>query len=281
VSCEQKKLGDFGFDTDNKAYVIAEIGINHGGNIDTARRLVDSASVTGVDAVKFQTYLTEKRVSVDSPIFDILKKCELSFKDFKELKEYTEQYDMEFFSTPFDKDSVGFLEDIGCNLYKVSSFDVTNQKLLSKIADTGKTVVMSVGMSNLDEIKEAYNILKSGTDKIAILHCVSAYPTKEEDANLSAICTLKSKFECIVGQSDHTNDITVPIYAVIAGAQIIEKHYMINNEMDCVDAAVSITEDQMKKLVNEIERVERIFGKGIVGFSEAQKACEIFRRNSK
>lgn len=281
MSCEQRKLEDFGFDTDNRAYVIAEIGINHGGDIDTAKRLVDSASVTGVDAVKFQTYLTEKRVSVDSPIFDILKKCELSFKDFKELKEYTEQYDMEFFSTPFDKDSVDFLEDIGCNLYKVSSFDVTNQKLLSEIANTGKAVVMSTGMANLDEIKEAYNILKSGTDKIAILHCVSAYPTKEEDANLAAICTLKSEFECIIGQSDHTNDITVPIYAVIAGAQIIEKHYMIDNEMDCVDAPVSITEDQMKKLVNEIERVVRVFGKGVVGLSEPQRACEIFRRNSK
>lgn len=280
MSCEQRKLGDFGFVTDKRAYVIAEIGINHGGDIDTAKRLVDSASVTGVDAIKFQTYSTEKRVSVDSPIFDILKRCELSFDDFKELKEYTEQYDMEFFSTPFDKDSVGFLEDIGCNLYKVSSFDVTNHKLLSKIADTGKTVVMSAGMANLDEIKEAYNILKSGTDKIAILHCVSAYPTKEEDANLAAIGTLRSEFECVVGQSDHTCDITVPIYAVIAGAQIIEKHYMVNSEMDCVDAPVSITEDQMRKLVNEIERVERVFGKGKVGLSEAQKACEVFRRNS-
>jgi len=281
VSCDQNILGDFGFDTDNRVYVIAEIGINHGGDIDTAKRLVDSASVTGVDAVKFQTYLAEKRVSVDSPIFDILKKCELSFENFKELKEYTEQYDMEFFSTPFDKDSVGFLEDIGCNLYKVSSFDVTNHKLLSKIADTGKTVVMSAGMANLDEIREAYEILKSGTDKIAILHCISAYPTREEDANLAAISTLKSEFECIVGQSDHTSEITVPIYAVIAGAQIIEKHYMINSEMDCVDAPVSITEDQMRKLVNEIERVERVFGKGKVGLSEAQKACEMFRRNSR
>ena len=281
MSCDQNILGDFGFDTDNRVYVIAEIGINHGGDIDTAKRLVDSASVTGVDAVKFQTYLAEKRVSVDSPIFDILKKCELSFENFKELKEYTEQYDMEFFSTPFDKDSVGFLEDIGCNLYKVSSFDVTNHKLLSKIADTGKTVVMSAGMANLDEIREAYEILKSGTDKIAILHCISAYPTREEDANLAAISTLKSEFECIVGQSDHTSEITVPIYAVIAGAQIIEKHYMINSEMDCVDAPVSITEDQMRKLVNEIERVERVFGKGKVGLSEAQKACEMFRRNSR
>jgi len=281
VSCDQNILGDFGFDTDNRVYVIAEIGINHGGDIDTAKRLVDSASVTGVDAVKFQTYLAEKRVSVDSPIFDILKKCELSFENFKELKEYTEQYDMEFFSTPFDKDSVGFLEDIGCNLYKVSSFDVTNHKLLSKIADTGKTVVMSAGMANLDEIREAYEILKSGTDKIAILYCISAYPTREEDANLAAISTLKSEFECIVGQSDHTSEITVPIYAVIAGAQIIEKHYMINSEMDCVDAPVSITEDQMRKLVNEIERVERVFGKGKVGLSEAQKACEMFRRNSR
>lgn len=276
-----KKLRDYGFNTDNRTYVIAEIGINHGGDLEVAKKLIDSVSRTGVDAVKFQTYLTEKRVSKDSPIFNILKKCELPFKAFKELKEYTEQYDMEFFSTPFDEDSVDSLEDIGCNLYKVSSFDVVNHKLLSKIADAGKAVVMSVGMSNLKEIEQAYNILISKTDKLAILHCISAYPTEEEDANLAAIFKLKEHFECIIGQSDHTNDIAVPAYAVAAGAQIIEKHFKVDEKMDCVDASVSITEKQMKELVGEIRRLEKILGDGMVELTGAQKVCEQFRRYSK
>ncbi|HJZ22997.1 MAG TPA: N-acetylneuraminate synthase family protein, partial [Candidatus Babeliales bacterium] len=232
----------YGFSTDNKVYVIAEIGLNHGGDINTAKRLIDSASRTGVDAVKFQTYLTEKRVPKNSPIFDILKKCELPFEAFKEIKDYTETYNIEFFSTPFDEESVDFLESINCALYKVASFDVVNYKLLSKIADTKKTIIMSVGMANLSEIEEAFKILNNKTKKLAILHCISAYPTKEEDANLSAVYTLKEKFDCVIGQSDHTNGIIVPVYAVAAGAQVIEKHYKIDENMNCVDAPVSISE---------------------------------------
>lgn len=276
-----KNLKEYGFSTDNKVYVIAEIGLNHGGNIDTAKRLIDSATKTGVDAVKFQTYLTEKRVPKNSPIVDILKKCELPFEAFKELKDYTETYNIEFFSTPFDEESVDFLESVNCALYKVASFDVVNYKLLSKIADTKKTIIMSVGMANLSEIEGAFKILKNKTDKLAILHCVSAYPTKEEDANLSAIYTLKDKFDCIIGQSDHTAGVTVPLYAVAAGAQIIEKHYKIDEDMNCVDAPVSITEEQMRNLIKEIRRLESILGNGEFGVRAAEAGCKIFRRHSK
>nr|CAJ71367.1 similarity to N-acetyl neuramic acid synthetase NeuB [Candidatus Kuenenia stuttgartiensis] len=276
-----KNLKKYGFSTDNKVYVIAEIGLNHGGDMNTAKRLIDSASKTGVDAVKFQTYLTEKRVPKNSPIFDILKKCELPFEVFKELKDYTETYNIEFFSTPFDEESVDFLESVNCALYKVASFDVVNYKLLSKIADTKKTIIMSVGMANLSEIEGAFKILKNKTDKLAIMHCVSAYPTKEEDANLSAIYTLKDKFDCIIGQSDHTAGVTVPLYAIAAGAQIIEKHYKIDEDMNCVDAPVSITEEQMRNLIKEIRRLESILGNGEFGVRAAEAGCKIFRRHSK
>ena len=276
-----KNLKKYGFSTDNKVYVIAEIGLNHGGDINTAKRLIDSASRTGVDAVKFQTYLTEKRVPKNSPIFDILKKCELPFEAFKEIKDYTESYNIEFFSTPFDEESVDFLESINCALYKVASFDVVNYKLLSKIADTKKTIIMSVGMANLSEIEEAFKILNNKTNNIAILHCISAYPAKEEDVNLSAIYTLKDKFDCIIGQSDHTNGIIVPVYAVAAGAQVIEKHYKIDENMNCVDAPVSISEDQMKELVLKIRKLEKILGDGELGIREAEVECKIFRRNNK
>ncbi|NQV00055.1 MAG: N-acetylneuraminate synthase family protein [Parcubacteria group bacterium] len=275
-----KNLKEYGFDTDKKTYIIGEIGINHGGSLEKAKALIDSAAKTGVDAVKFQTYLTEQRAPKDNQqVYDILKKCELAFEAFKELKSYTEQYNIDFFSTPFDKESVECLENIDCGIYKISSFDVVNHSLLREVSKTGKTVIMSVGMANIDEVKEAYSILKKGTSKIALLHCVSAYPLKEEDTNLAAIYRLREKFlDCIIGYSGHTNDITMPLYAVAAGAQIIEKHFKIDDSMDCIDSAVSITEIQMRKLVNEIRKLERCFGDGGLGIRAAEEGTKVFRR---
>ncbi|MFQ5788042.1 MAG: N-acetylneuraminate synthase family protein, partial [Thermodesulfobacteriota bacterium] len=257
-----KRLSDYGFKTENSVYIVAEIGINHGGNVKLAKQLIDSAVKTGADAVKFQTYITEKRVAEDSPIYAILKKSELPFEVFKELKYYTSQHNIQFFSTPFDIESVDYLESINIDYYKVSSFDVTNHLLLSRIAETGKPIIMSVGMANFNEVEDAYNVLSRKTRNIALLHCISAYPMSEEDANMSAIYTLREKFDCVIGYSDHTNDIQVPLYSVAAGAQIIEKHYRIDADMNCIDEPVSITELQMKKMVEEIRRIEKIFGSG-------------------
>lgn len=275
-----KKLKDYGFNTENKTYIAAEIGINHGGNLDAAKKLIDSAAKTGCDAVKFQTYITEKRVTQDSPIFDILKKCELALSAFGELKEHAQQCNLDFFSTPFDEESLTCLQKIACNLFKVASFDVTNHKFLSSIAQTEKPVILSVGMANIDEIKSAYQILRNGTKKIALLHCISAYPTQEKDANLAAIYELQAKFDCVIGQSDHTPDIQVPIYAVAAGAQIIEKHYKIDEDLNCVDAPVSITQKQMTEMVREIRRIECIFGDEKVEISCVQEGMKQFRRYS-
>jgi len=276
-----KNLKDYGFNTKNKTYIIAEIGINHRGSVEVAKQLIDSAVRAGVDAVKFQTYITEKRAPKgNEAIFQILKKLELPFEAFKELKEYTKQYNIDFFSTPFDKESVDYLESIGTDLYKIASFDIVNHQLLKEVAKTGKPVILSVGMSNLDEIREAYKILREGTKNIAILHCISSYPTKEEDAKLSNISKLQTEFNCIIGQSDHTNGIKVPLYAVAAGAQIIEKHYKIDDDFECVDAPVSITEKQMKNLVKEIRNIEKIFGDEEFGMREAEQGIDIFRRPS-
>jgi len=276
-----KNLQEFGFNTNNSVYIIAEIGINHNGSVDVAKRLIDSVSRTGADAVKFQTYITEKRVSKSSPIYDILKKCELPFEAFAELKEYASKLSLDFFSTPFDIESVDFLQSLHCDLYKIASFDVINHQLLNKIASTHKPVIMSVGMATMDEIKKAYSILELGTDNIAILHCISSYPTNEADAHLADIFKLKYEFDCIIGQSDHTNDIVVPIYAVAAGAQIIEKHYKIDENMECVDGPVSITENQMKKLVSDIRLLEKILGKEEFGVREAEINAIDYRRYSK
>jgi len=276
-----KKLKDFGFNTDNRTYIIAEIGINHRGDINIAKQLIDSAVRSGVDAVKFQTYITEQRAPKgNDEVFKILKDLELPFEAFKELKDYAKQYDVDFFSTPFDKESVDYLESIGMDLYKIASFDIVNHQLLREVAKTGKPVIMSVGMSNLNEIEEAYNILKNGTNNIAILHCISSYPTIEKDSNLSNIYKIQKQYDCIIGQSDHTNDIKVPIYAAAAGAQILEKHFKIDDDFECVDAPVSITEIQMKKMVEEVRDLEKIFGNEDFGLREAEKGVDIFRRPS-
>ncbi len=275
-----KNLRDFGFNTNNRTYIIAEIGINHRGDIEVAKQLIDSAVRSGVDAVKFQTYLTEKRAPKgNKEVFQTLKSLELPFKAFKELKDYTKQYDVDFFSTPFDKESVEYLESIDMDIYKIASFDVVNHKLLQTVAKTGKPVIMSVGMSNLDEIEDAYNILKEGTDSVGILHCISSYPTMEKDSNLSNIYKIQEKYDCIVGQSDHTNDIKVPIYAAAAGAQILEKHFKIDDEFECVDGEVSITETQMNELVTKVRELEQIFGNVDFGVRESEKSAIIFRRS--
>ena len=153
--------------------------------------------------------------------------------------------------------------------------------LLEKVAKTNKPIIISVGMSNIDEITRAYNCIKKYNNNIALLHCVSAYPTDESDSNISAIFNLKKSFnDCVIGQSDHTNDIIVPTYSVCAGAQILEKHYKINDSMDCVDSPVSITENQMKNLVQETRRVERIMGNPNLELRECEKGSVIFRRKS-
>jgi N,N'-diacetyllegionaminate synthase len=274
-----KTIKDLGINQEKKIFIIAEIGLNHGGDLQIAKDLIDSAVRAGADAVKFQTYLTEKRVPKDSPIFDILKKCELPFEAFKELKTYSDEKGVLFFSTPFDDESVDYLESIGIELYKIASFDIVNNALLRKISNTGKPIILSVGMSTIDDINKALEILKNGKSKIALLHCISAYPTEEKDANLAAVHSLINSFpDLVIGQSDHTDDIQVPLYAVAAGAQILEKHYKITEDMDCIDAPVSISEAKFSELVKQTRKLEAILGVGIPQSTEAQKGTEQYRR---
>jgi N,N'-diacetyllegionaminate synthase len=275
-----KNLQEYGFNTKNRTYIIAEIGINHRGSVEVAKQLIDSAAKSGVDAVKFQTYITETRAPEgNQEVFNTLKSLELPFHAFKDLSDYADRRNVDFFSTPFDRESVEYLENIGMTLYKIASFDVTNHQLLNDVANTGKPVIMSVGMSSIEEIKEAYNILSYGTNKIVILHCVSSYPTLEKDSNLSNIYKLQESFDCIVGQSDHSKGIKVPLYAVAAGAQVIEKHFKIDEDFECVDSDVSITEKQMTKLVKEVRVIEQIFGEEDFGVRPSEKSAIIFRRN--
>lgn len=274
-----RDLTHHGYSTKNRFYTIAEIGINHGGSLDKALKLIDSAAKTGVNSVKFQTYITEKRVSKDSSIFDILKSCELKMSDFELLKKHSNSCGLDFFSTPFDDESVDCLLALDIPFFKVASFDTVNHSLLKKLSEQKTPVIMSTGMSNLDEVKKALDIL--GNDiMVTLLHCVSSYPTLEVDANLSVIDFLKENFECVVGQSDHTPDIKTSLYAFLRGAQVLEKHFKIDDNFECIDGSVSITETQMKRLVENLYEADRILGDNSFCATDAEKETLKYRRFS-
>ena len=174
-----------------KNFLIAEAGINHNGKLNQALKLVNAAKNSGADAIKFQTYITEKRAKKNSPIFNILKKCELNYKEFKILKDYCDSKKILFFSTPFDKEAVWFLNDIKVKLFKLASFDISNYQLISEVAKTKKPTIVSTGIANLNEIKKIHKFFKNKKVELAILHCISSYQNKEENSYLSNINYLK------------------------------------------------------------------------------------------
>ena len=219
-----------------KTFIIAEAGDNHNGDFDTAIKLVDAAVDAGADCVKFQTFITENVISKfaekadyqkentgsNESQFDMVKKLELSFEQFRAIKQYCEKRGILFLSTPFDLDSILFLEEINIPFWKIPSGEITNLPYLEKIARTGKKIILSTGMSTMDEIKNAIEILKkNGSGEITLLHCNTEYPTPFEDVNLLAMKTLQETFQVNVGYSDHTQGIEIPIAAVAMGATVI------------------------------------------------------------
>lgn len=262
-------------------YCIAEIGINHNGSLSQAIELVKAAKRAGADAAKFQTYVTEKRAPKNNQeIFDILKKNELSHRDFLTLKECADDVGIEFFSTAFDEESIDILEDIGVETYKLASFDVSNTALLKAVSKTQKSIIFSTGMATLDEIQNAYNILDIPNDKLGILHCVSSYPLAVESCQLSNIYSLSERYDCRVGYSDHTKTIDIPLYAVCAGAKIIEKHFYLHDQHECIDEPVSITEEDFLQMITKIRLMEKIISKPEFGIKDAEKAAVQFKRTS-
>ena len=262
-----------------RPYIIAEAGINHNGNLKTAYNLVDVAKMNGADAIKFQTYDTKKRIGKkNKKVFKILEKCELSFNDFDKINNYCKLKKITFFSTPFDEDSVDFLESINVPFYKIASFDISNYQLIKKILSTKKPTIASTGMASFREINQIHKMFyKKGID-LAILHCVSSYPNFEKSSYLSNIPFLKNFFKCSIGISDHTNEIKIPIYGVLLGAKIIEKHIKINQSHKCVDAAVSITGKQLKTLREEVNKINLILNKPKFGIRPEEINARIFKR---
>ena len=262
-----------------KKFLIAEAGINHNGNLKTALKLVDAAKKSGADAIKFQTYVTEKRINKKyTKIFEILKNCELKFSDFKIIKEYCDLKKIEFFSTPFDLEAVDYLSDLKVKYFKIASFDISNNDLINKIISKKKTTIISTGMASFNEIKKINLKFKKKKIPLIILHCISSYPNKNENSYLANISYLKEKFDCEIGLSDHSKSIKVPLIARAMGVKYIEKHFMLNNKHKCVDSPVSITADQFLKLNNKIKEIDKIIGKVKFGIKEEERGSIIFKR---
>lgn len=267
------KIGNMKVGDNEPCFVIAEAGINHNGDIKIAKKLVDSAKACGANAIKFQTFKTEKFLSknivipkhIKSPksLFNMIKKWELSKKDHYELAQYCKNKKIIFMSTPLDFSSVDLLFDLRVPVFKVASCDLDNLPLLKYIASMKKPIILSTGMGSLTEVGDAIEAIRSkGNNKIVLLHCVSIYPPKVKDVNLKAIETIKCSFKLPVGYSDHTIGINIPLAAVAMGANVIEKHFTLDKNMEGPDHAVSADPGELKSMVNGIREIEYAFGTG-------------------
>lgn len=257
-------------------YIIAEAGVNHNGRFSLACKLVDEAKKAGADCIKFQTFKAEKLVSRsakkaeyqkkttgDSSQQDMLKRLELSYEEFIHLKQYCDKVGIAFLSTPFDFDSLEFLNTIDMPFWKIPSGEVTNYPYLVALAKTKKPVVMSTGMCTMQEISEAVAVLKeNGTESIKLLHCNTEYPTPFEDVNLTAMQHIKCEFGVEVGYSDHTKGIEVPIAAAALGATIIEKHFTLDKNMEGPDHKASLEPQELTQMVAAIRNIEQALGDG-------------------
>jgi N,N'-diacetyllegionaminate synthase len=282
---------------ENKTFIIAEAGVNHNGNIEIAKKMIEVAKECGADAIKFQTFKAEKVISKYAPKaeyqkqttgetdsqLEMVKKLELSFDDFIVLKEYCDKLNIMFLSTPFDFESIDFLNDLGLEIFKIPSGEITNLPYLEKIGKLGKKVILSTGMADLGEIEDALDILIScGTKKenITVLHCNTEYPTPYEDVNLLAMLTIKEAFKVKVGYSDHTLGIEIPIAAVALGASVIEKHFTLDKNMEGPDHKASLEPHELKAMIDAIVNIEKALGNGMKKPSKSElKNKDIVRKS--
>lgn len=278
-----------------RTFIIAEAGVNHNGDISLAKKLIDVAVDAKVDAVKFQTFKAEKLVKRDAKKaeyqksaigweesqFDMLKKLELDEETHKILIEYCKHKKIMFLSTAFDLESIDLLNDLNMAIFKVPSGEITNYPYLRKIASLHKKVILSTGMSTIDEIKDAINVLKeNGTTDICVLHCNTEYPTPMEDVNLNAINTIRNELNVEVGYSDHTLGIEVPIAAVAMGAIIIEKHFTLDKHMEGPDHKSSLEPEELKNMVEGIRNIELALGSSNKKISKSEsKNLNVVRKS--
>lgn len=256
-------------------FIIAEAGVNHNGKLELAKKLVDAAKNSEADAVKFQTFkaegvVTENATRASYQIRNLggtetqqgmLKKYELRYDDFIELKKYCDKKKIIFLSTPHSEDAIDFLEPL-VPAYKIGSGDLTNFPFLEIVAKKGKPILLGTGMSTLKEVRDALNfIYKQGNEKVIVLHCTTQYPCPLEEVNLRAMLTMKEKLNCLVGYSDHTLGITVPIMAASLGAVVIEKHFTLDKSLPGPDHRASLEPEEFEGMVRKIREVGIALGK--------------------
>lgn len=285
------KIADRLIGEGNPCFIIAEAGVNHNGDINQAKRLIDIAKEAGVDAVKFQTFKAEELVSRRSPkakhiegeesVFEMTKSLELGKEDFKQIAEYATRKDIIFLSTPSGEWSTNLLYDLGVPAYKIASGDITNIPLLKYIAKKGLPIIMSTGMANLGEIEDALDaIYSTGNEQVILLHCVASYPTPLEEVNLRVIDTLKQAFQLPVGFSDHTTSTIVPVAAAALGASVIEKHFTLDKNLPGPDHKASANPDELKRILEGIRELEVLLGSPIKRCTKSEEETKVaFRRS--
>jgi N-acetylneuraminate synthase len=279
-------------DNKNEPFIIAEIGVNHNGSVELAKKLIDAAHDANVDAVKFQTFKAWECSSKFAPLaeyqkneaetqYKLLEELELDFADFADLKEYAESLGLVFLSTPDGQTSLDFLCDIGVKAIKIASGELTNIPFLTSIAFKKLPIILSTGMGTLEEVDEAINALKlAGTSDIMLMHCLTEYPAPAEECNLKAIQTMKEAFQLPVGFSDHTIGNEAAIIATALGAQILEKHVTLDKRMKGPDHAASIEPDELKDYVDAIRKTVSMLGNGIKVPSKSElKNIPLVRRS--
>ncbi|HIH12164.1 TPA: N-acetylneuraminate synthase [Candidatus Woesearchaeota archaeon] len=280
----------------NPCFIIAEAGVNHDGNIEKAKRMIDVAVAAGADAVKFQTFTGETLASKDAMLAtyhkkgatseketlkDLLKRLELNKEEHIALFKYARERGILIFSTPFDEASVDILEELRVDLYKIASFSLTNYPLLRHIASKNKPMIMSTGLHNLGEIEEAVKVIyETGNIQLALLHCTSHYPITPSDSNLRTMQTLRFAFEVPVGYSDHTMGITITLASVAMGANIVEKHYTLNTQAYGVDHDASISPAELYQLVQGIRDIEAAMGTSKKIIPDVEKEIQRVHRPS-
>ena len=257
------KISNKWIGNEQRAFIIAEGGINHNGKVSIAKKIILAAKDAGADAIKFQTFTAEDLTSIHSKYYKLFKKLELSIQDFDELSSFAKKQKIIFLSTPFSNNAVDQLSKINMVAYKIASGDLTDLPLIKYAAKKNKPMILSTGMATIKDIKEAIKSIVHINKKIILLHSSSAYPTPYNQTNLTAIHTLKKQFPYPVGYSDNGDDMDVPLIAVASGAKIIEKHFTYNKKLWGPDQKLSASPTELRNMIKKIRKIEEMLGDGI------------------
>lgn len=283
------------FEIGKRVFIIAELSANHGHDINIAKETIKAAKEAGADAIKTQTY-TADTLTIDCDndyfklssgtiwdgrtLYDLYSEAYTPWEWQKELMEYANELGLIFFSTPFDKTAVDFLEELNVPVYKVASFEIMDIPLIEYIASKGKPMIMSTGVASLSDIEEAVQACKRmGNDQIILLKCTSSYPAKIEDANLNTIPNMKETFGVEVGLSDHTLGITVPVVSIALGAKVIEKHFILDKSIGGPDASFSLEPSEFKQMVDAVRDAETALGKVDYSMTEKKQNSRLLGRS--